>query len=77
MKVFQKPTVCFLKDCPFSYMESCQRFLLQLHTKEYFKNGKSGQRAAHTTEKEQGLTPGISRVLIQCPFPAKPVSAVP
>jgi len=76
MKVFQKPTVHFLQDCPFSYVETFQQFLLLLRTKEYFENGKSGQWAFRITEKEQGLAPGVSHLLIRCLFPAKPVGAV-
>lgn len=53
-----------------------QRFLPWLRTKEHFENGKSSQWAAHVTEKEQELTPGISYVLIQYLFSAKPVGAV-
>lgn len=74
MKVFQKLAACFVKDCPFSYVVS-QRFLPQLRTKEYFENGKSSQWAAHVTEKEQELTPGVSHVLTQYLFSAKPVGA--
>lgn len=75
VRVFQKPTVCFLKGALFSYMETCQQFLSRLHTKEYFENGKSSQWAAHVTEEGKGLTLGISGVLIQCLFLAKPVRA--
>lgn len=52
MKVFQKLTARFVKDCPFSYMVS-QRFLPRVCTMEYFENGKSSQRAAHVTEKSK------------------------
>lgn len=75
MKAFQKPAAHFVRISPFSYVLS-QRFLPRLRTKEYFENGKSSQWAAHVTEKEQELTPGVSHVLIQYLFPAKPVGAV-
>lgn len=75
MKAFQKLAAHFVKDCSFSYVLN-QRFLPRLCTKKYFENGKSSQWAAHVTEKEQELTPGVSHVLIQYLFSAKPVGAV-